>query len=480
MRNIRILIYMLVFAVFLGAQNHYTLINSTFLGSEERNYYGNKAPDDLDIIWKVYLGEGVTRVGSRERIWRGSGWTGQTLMYRDAEGYWLIHGSLDHHLRKINAKTGEIVWEYAFPDAIKGTGTLWKYRQDHIEKLLIIQGSRRDTRYNTWYRENYPLRAVDADSGKELWRYPVRRGASYSVDVDASALIVDDRVFIGLENGYGVIFDPLPGHATEERDFRIPRTEEKFALYEDNDRHRQGYNLVTESSPSRLKDHVYFVAGSGHVYGYNLNTERIDWDFFVGSDMDGSPVVTADECLLISVEKEYNTGQGGVFKLDPSKPADSSCVRWFFPTGNDTSTGALWAGGVIGSPAVNDVTRSPRTPPLAAFTGIDGYVYVVRHDRCDSQKTPGPNQQHIYPMPKLVAKRWAGQSIATPVFAGDKLIVAGYSGISLFQIEQDLKLTRLERRYIGDLESTPFVFDKRIYIGSKNGYLYCLGDKAAK
>lgn len=477
MRKITALISFFSFAMLLFAQGPYALINPTFLGGEKRNYYGNKAPEQLDIIWKTRLGEGPTRVGGRERIWRGSGWTGQVLMYRDAQGYWLIHGSLDHHLRKINAETGEIVWEYPFPDAIKGTGTLWAYSDGDTEKLMVIQGSRRNTHHNTWYRENYPLRAVDADSGKELWRYPVRRGASYSVDVDASALILNDLLYIGLENADGVIFYPDPDSAVKKGEFNEPKTLQQFPLYAENDRNRQGYNLVTESSPAHLGERVYFVSGSGHVYGYHLGKRKIDWDFFVGTDMDGSAVVTEDQCLLISVEKEYNGGSGGVFKLDPSKPADPSCVVWFFPTGNDTSKGALWAGGVIGSPAVNDVTRPSGMPALAAFTGIDGYVYVVRHDRCDTLKVPGPNRKYEYFRPELLAKRWAGQSIATPVFVGDKLIVAGYSGISLFRIEKDLNVTRLERRYIGDLESTPFVFDKRIYIGSKDGYLYCLGEK---
>ncbi|MDX9778490.1 MAG: PQQ-binding-like beta-propeller repeat protein [bacterium] len=477
MHKYRILLFYIALAGCIHAQQRFTLINPTYLGGEKRNYYGNVAPEKLDILWKCDLGRGITRISGKERVWKGSGWTGQVLMYREAGKDWLIHGGLDHHLRKIDAENGTVIWTYEFPDAIKGTGTLWAYESGGEERLLVIQGSRRDTRYNTWYARNYPLRAVDAENGKERWRYPVLRDRSYSVDADASALIYNELVYIGLENGKGVVFDPHPDNTESREDFRVPRTRETFPLYHENDQRRQGQNLVTESSPARLGERIYFTAGSGHVYGYHLEKKEIDWDFFVGTDMDGSPVVTADSCLLISVEKEYNPGFGGVMKIDPSGPADSSCVRWFFPTGNDSGAGALWAGGVIGSPAVNDITRPSRIPPLAGFTGIDGYFYLVRHDLCDTLRVWGPNRQYRYLKPKLLAKRWAGQSISTPLFVGDKIIVASYSGILLFRYDPERGLELLERRDIGDVESTPFVFNKRIYVGSKDGYLYCLGEK---
>ncbi|MDD3095156.1 MAG: PQQ-binding-like beta-propeller repeat protein [Candidatus Neomarinimicrobiota bacterium] len=472
--------FILVFlsiTVSICAQQRQVLINPTYLGGEKRNYYGNIAPERLDVLWKCHLGEASTRVSGKERIWKGSGWTGQTLLYREGNQLWLIHGGLDHHLRKIDAENGEVAWTYRFPDAIKGTGTLWNYQSGGEDKLMIIQGSRRDTRYSTWYTQNFPLRALDAENGTELWRYPVLRGSSYSVDVDASALICDEHAYIGLESGIGVVFDPHPDRTEVCGNFRVPATLQQFRLYHERDRERQGQNLVTESSPALLGDRIYFTAGSGHVFGYHLKKRSIDWDFFVGTDMDGSPVVTADSCLLISVEKEYNSGYGGVFKLDPAKAPDSACVRWFFPTGNDNSAGALWAGGVIGSPAVNDATRPPWMPPLAGFIGIDGYFYLVRQDLCDTLSVLGPNEEHRYLKPKLAAKRWAGQSISTPLFVGDKIIVAGYSGVLLFRYNPDHSLSLLERRYIGDVESTPFVYNKRIYIGSKDGYLYCLGEK---
>ena len=473
MKILRILFLGLIMFGASFAQQDLKLINSTYLGNEKRNYYGEDAPGKLDIIWKTDLGEGMTKIGLKERNWKGSGWTGQPLMVEENGELFLIQSSLDHHLRKINAESGEIVWEYEFPDAVKGTGTLWG---DNNNDLLIIQGSRRGLNYSTWSSNLHPLRAVSYNNGKEVWRYHLQRGASYSTDVDGSALIVNDTVYIGLENGNLVVFDPHPERAENYKEFKRPVTLEEHPLYHRNDKVQHGQNLITESSPSRIGDHIYITAGSGHVYGYNLKTRKIDWDFFVGADMDGSPTVTYDDCILVSVEKQYIEGQGGVFKLDPSKPADSSCVVWYFPTENDSTEFAKWKGGVIGTATVNDFYKSEGMPYLAGISAIDGYLYLLEHDQQDTAMVWGPYLKYRYYKPRFVASRWIGKSISTPLFVGDRIVAASYSGVSLFEFDKDQKLKRLERRYIGGVESTPFVYNKKIYVGSRDGFLYCLGE----
>ncbi|MCD6336961.1 MAG: PQQ-binding-like beta-propeller repeat protein, partial [Candidatus Marinimicrobia bacterium] len=385
----------------------------------------------------------------------------------------MIQGALDHHLKKIDASNGNIIWEYEFPDAIKGTGTLW---ESSTGRLMIIQGSRRGPKYSTWSKNLYPLRAVSYKNGEEIWRYHLQRGVSYSVDVDGTPLIIKDTLYLGLENGYFVVFDPEPAAAESYEQYLRPRTLEKHPLFHQDDKNTHGQNLITESSPAKLGNHIYVVSGAGHVYGYNLISRKIDWDFYIGADMDGSATITYDNCILVSVEKQYIEGRGGVFKLDPSKPADSSCVLWYFPTGNDTKANASWDGGVIGTATVNDLSKSENTPYLAGISAIDGYLYLVKHDQIDTAMTWGPNLKYRFPKPKLFASRWIGQSISTPLFIEDRIIAASYSGISLFEIDDEQKLRRLERRYIGGVESTPFVYNKRIYVGSRDGYLYCLGE----
>ena len=80
----------------------------TYLGSPQRNYYGDSSPSKLEILWKTKLGSGSTVISKKEgkRIWSGCGWTGQPLVVREGRELFLLQGAFDHHLKKINAETG--------------------------------------------------------------------------------------------------------------------------------------------------------------------------------------------------------------------------------------------------------------------------------------------------------------------------------------------------------------------------------------
>jgi outer membrane protein assembly factor BamB len=452
----------------------------TFLGSEGRNYYGNEAPNKLDLIWKFYLGKGKTVISKKigEKEWAGSGWTGQSLLVKENDRLYIIQSSLNHQLRKIDAATGKMIWAYDFDDVVKGTGTIWKNKaaRNLEESVIILQGSRRGLDKDLYSKYVPSFRAVSYFSGKELWRMNIRQTASYSRDVDGSALIIKDTAYIGLENALFTIFNPDPKFAASKQGMLQPKIYKQIQLYEKSDQIKHGGNLVVESSPALLNDNIYITAGSGHVYGYDLTKDVLNWDFYIGSDMDGSPVVTEDSCLLVTVEKQYIEGKGGVFKLDPNKPPSKSVV-WYFPTEDDSLES--WQGGIIGSATVNDQTRGADDPYLCAFIGIDGYLYVVNHRETDYQagKTPGPNNKYQYPQPKLVFKKQIGPSISTPIIVKNKIIAAGYKGIYLFEFDKNLNFNLLARKSRSAFESTAIVHDRKVYIGAKDGYLYCFGEK---
>ncbi|MBN1895769.1 hypothetical protein JW906_14860 [bacterium] len=448
----------------------------TYLGNEGRNGYGNWAPSELKTVWKTYLGYGQTEISRRlgKRTWAGSGWTGQPLIVREDGHLFLLLGAYDHHLKKIDAGTGQVVWQYAFDDVIKGTGTLWHNPGAPVpeHRLIILQGSRLGIG-NAFSDSVIPsFRAVSYFTGRELWRLNVRRTPSYSRDVDGSALVLGDTAYSNLENATFIKYSPDPAQASFREGILQPRVFLERLLFGEGDAAAHRGNLVAESSPCRIGDRIYITAGSGHVYGYDLRTCLLDWDFFIGSDMDGSPVATEDGCILVAVEKQYIPGRGGVFKLDPSR-SPGEAVVWFFPTGNkDFNT---WEGGVIGSACVNEKTRFRSHPGLAAFMGIDGYLYVVKHMEVDSASgnVPGPDLKTLYPQPRLVFKRYIGPSISTPVMVGDKLIAAGYGGLFLFQWDEKLKFTLLDQVPGLSFESTPCVHYRKCYIGCRDGYLYC-------
>ncbi len=460
-------------------QDSIEIINGTFLGNDQRNYYGDSIGNELTELWKLHLGTGTTNLADGPVQWSGAGWTGQPLVVREHDKKYLLLGCYDHNLKKIDAATGDLVWSYTYDDVIKGTGSIWENEnaESPEDRLVILQGSRLGNQNSLSAPEVYSYRAVSYMTGQELWRMNSKRSSSYSRDVDASAITIGDTAYIGLENGSFISFGPGKEHLKPigSTDYFEPNVFQELPLYEEEDVWKHGGNLVTEASPARIDDHIYIASGSGHVYGYNLKTKSIDWTFDIGSDLDGSPVVTSDNCLLITVEKQYISGKGGVFKLDPSKTPENSVV-WYFPTGDRNF--ADWRGGVIGSVAINDsYNESGEYPYMAVFTGIDGDLYLVDHKNIESDKTClGPNGENTYPMPLLLEQRNIGPSISTPIFVNNKIVAAGYQGLNLFEVDKKGSIVATTKKN-GVFEASPVADQGKIYIASRNGYLYCLGSE---
>ncbi len=450
----------------------------TFLGNEKRNYYGNEAPEDLKVIWKHYLGKGKTVISRKvgEKIWAGAGWTGQPLIVEEDSDLFLIQGAYDHNLKKISADSGKLIWQYRFDDVVKGTGTIWENPNDSNPetRFIILQGSRLGVG-NYLDTKNIPsFRAISYLTGKEIWRLDVKWTDSYSRDADGSPLIINDTVYAGFENSLFTVLDPDPLKAVLKDNMLQPYIIQERLLYKKEDIAAHNYNLVTESSPARLGNHIYITSGSGHVWGYNLESRELDWDFRTGSDLDGTVVVTCDSCLLVTVEKQYIRGHGGAFKLDPSKKPED-CVIWFYPVAD--SIMSSWNGGIIGSTGISDSYLDSSIRSYAAFTGIDGYLCVVNHQETEpGKRVLGPDSLTFYPCPKLVYKKYIGPSISTPVFVGNKLIAASYYGIWLFMFNKE-NIFALIDRYRTTFEATPVAWNGKIYIASRDGYLYCFGSE---
>lgn len=281
------------------------IIIGTYLGNFQNNYYGNLAPSSLDVIWKLYLGFGETVVGNQKLVWYGAGWTGQALIVREKNKKYLIHGAFDHHLRKINAENGDVIWKTKFDDVIKGTGTIWENKNAENRDLLILQGSRMGIDKNMNSKIVKSFKAVSYESGNILWEMNSEHTDCWSRDVDASSLIINDTAYITLENGMFTKFNPDNSKAKQKDSINQPEIFSQLQLYTKDDKKKHGKNLVDEASPCLLNGHIYIASGSGHLLGYNLKTQQIDWDLNIGSDIDGSPVVTSDSCLIVTIENQY-------------------------------------------------------------------------------------------------------------------------------------------------------------------------------
>ncbi|MCL4078733.1 PQQ-binding-like beta-propeller repeat protein [Coriobacteriia bacterium Es71-Z0120] len=479
---------------------------ATFLGNDSRSFYGvGPVPERLDVVWKARIGGGTTGgTGKRSAeasasggmvTWYGTGWTGQPALVRENGRLYLLVGGFDHGLRKIDAETGRTVWRYEYDDVIKGSPAVIAdpAAPDDPSRYLVMTGSRRGFPQSITAADIAPFRGVWYATGKEAWRLPVPHTRSYSRDADGSALVLGSHAIVGVESGHVYRIDPF---ATEPwRGHRSPRVLRQALLLGDKRSKSHGGNLVLESSPVLLGDRVYVASGAGHVYGLDAETLAVEWDFYIGSDLDGTVVATDDQKLLVPVEKQYIRGHGGVLMLDPSKPPEDAVV-WFFPTGDRAF--ADWQGGVIGSCSVNDAYDPDGTRPrLAAFSAIDGHLYVVARDETATETVAGPNGERGLATPVLVYKDYIGGAISTPIIVDDHIVAAGYGNtVNVYRISYgspdaggvtaaarsgERASVRVERvaRFTGGgtYESTPIVWQGRIYIGSRDGYFYCLGER---
>lgn len=475
----------------------------TFLGNYGRRFYGlGPAPRRLDVLWRVRLGAGLSS-GKLDTDppskWAGSGWTGQPNIVVDGGKTYVIASAYDYKLRRIDAQTGEVVWAYQYDDILKSSPSVFQNPSPTgpDDKYILVAGSRRGYPYKLDDPQVAPLRALAFGSGEELWRLPVPQTRCYSRDCDGSGFYYDGRFYVGVESGYFYALDPLKTEAWAEGD--SPVIEAQQLLLGDERAKSHGRNLVLESSASALGKNLYIASGAGHVYGLRRSDLGVVWDYYIGSDLDGTPVPTRKGLLLQAVEKQYIKGKGGMLALDPSKPA-AQAAAWYFPTGNRKV--GEWKGGIVGSAAVNDeYNDGGKYPAICAFSAIDGYLYVISQDTMRDQTVAGPNREKGLKTPVQVAKVWNGGAISTPIIVGDALVAASYDQrVHLFHIEYapaekdddgalpsasgdgtywTVTLEERDQFYAeGAFESTPTMWNGRIYIGCRDGWFYCLGDSS--
>jgi outer membrane protein assembly factor BamB len=445
-----------------GDKKNIEILISTFLGNEKRNYYGNQAPEKLDTIWKIWLGQGVSPAYGYDKVWKGAGWTGQPLLVRENGELFLIQGAFDYHLKKIKAETGELVWQYKFEDIIKGTGTIWENPnpKNPEDRFVIMQGSRLGF-WNTLEDKYIPsYRAVSYLTGKELWRLNVKKTDCYSRDVDGSSVVINDTAYLALENGIFTVFDPNPDSLKRLDGVMQPKIHQEITYYQEEDIIRHGNDLVSESSPTIINGRVFTLSGTGRLYAYNIAKKADDWEYYIGTDMNGSAPATDDNCLLIPIEKQYMPGNGGVMKIDPSKTGND-CVVWYYPTPN--KKWYHWYGGLIGSVACNDAYVSDKDDHFAVFLDVSGELTVVDHQKLEKGKfVLGPDSITKFPTPKLIAKVNIPGTISTPLIVEDKIVAATDSGLFLYKlVKKDKKynLELLDKVEGLPIDATPFGMD---------------------
>lgn len=454
----------------------------SFRGNPTRTWYGGgPVPSTPEVLWRYpdeamctdevtgYRtvqppppGPGATADPNRSAIrepvikrWCGSGWTGQPVVWDRPDGTTeVIFGAYDGAVHFLDARTGRRTREpFQTGDIIKGSVSL-----DPDGWPLLYTGSR-----DGFLR----IIALDRPRPTELWRRASHPQGVWNNDWDSNPVVVGGMLFEGGEDSYLYAFELNRSRDAEglvqidpEAILEMPGWTNELV------RDVGDHNVSIESSVAVFEGRVYFTNSGGRVAGVDVSQLRsgagaagaeapVVFDFWMGDDVDASPVVDGDGMLYVAAELERATARaravGQLVKLDPSRPDDPLVWSVAVPPAPGDDVGGIWA-----------------TPALHA-----GHLYVTTH--------PGDLLVVDTDSGEVVHRRDIGRhEWSSPVVVDDTLIIGACerSGILAFDLSEPA--TPREAWSVplpGCVESTPAVWGGRLHVGTRDGFFYTIGDR---
>lgn len=430
---------------------------TTFRGNATRTYHGEgPVPLDPVIGWRTPSERmcSVSFVGIDASEWCGTGWTGQPNVVVGEDGTIEVReGAYDGMYHFLDGTTGLPV-RPALPtrDLAKGSAT-----SDPDGFPLYYAGSR-DGRFRivaTDREEPLVLWSVDGATSVER---PLRND-----DWDGSALVVDDIVFEGGENGWLYVIRLNRGYDELGLVTVAPKIVATVPGFDDELLRSLGDAEVSiENSVALHEGILYFANSGGLVQGWDVSAvlaggsrvKRV-FRFWAGDDTDATIVIDGAGDLYVASEyqrfNERSAEVGQLMKLDPSRPSDP--LLWSIDA---REIGFEGAGGSWSTPALYG--------DLVFFTTAAGRVLAVERETGDI--------------------RWQRQvgapAIGSPVVV-DGVLIQGDCGGDLWAWDvslPDADPVLLWKVHFNDcIESTPAVWRGWIYLGTRQGYLYGLTER---
>lgn len=423
----------------------------TFRGNPSRSYYGQGPVPTAPSVLRRFPDEAMCRSSANlgtTKVWCGMGWTGQPTIVERDDRTWAIFGGYDGHIHFMDADTGErILPDVVTGDIIKGTPTI-----DPDGYPLVYSGS----------RDNF-LRVVALDrtgTSEVLWKLDSESTCPclWNDDWDSSPIILGDYMVVGSESSrFWVIklnrsYDAAGLVQVAPEVVFSDQVWDQEVLAANGDQHAS-----IESSVTIVGDMAYFGTSAGLIWGYDLSgleegrTPTREFRFYTSGDNDPSIVADEEGMLYVAGENDRpgprSVEVGQLTKLDPSNKANP--VVWKF---NETSG----QGGIYGTPGVfgDTIVVTSDAGRLIALNRDTGQVKWER-------QLPGP--------------AWA-----SPVIVDDVLLIGDCleGNFHAFDVsDPDVVPPELWSVNLGGcVEATPAVWKNRVYIGSRAGYLYTLGD----
>lgn len=432
----------------------------TFRGNPTNSWYGTgPVPQTPEVLWKYPN----TPMGSNDEQgvpWTGITWTGQPVVWERPDGVTeLIFGATDSRLHFLDAVTGQETRDPFFTSPgghIKGTPTL-----DPDGFPLVYFGAR-----------DHLLRivALDRAEPEELWSFSAddEPEGRWWHDWDASPRVVNDLLFEGCENSFYYVWRLNRGYDREGNVTVDPELIYKLKTYDQDLLDAispSGYMATSvENSSALFEGRVYFANSAGRVFGLDIEKllageDPVVFRYWVGDDVDGSIVVDEQGMLYVPVEYErYNARAqelGQLVKLNPYEP-DDPYVWGMFSLASPPYKGGMWTTPALGDGVVYAVTNR-------------GFLVAVNRD--DGEELWSAD---------IGAGAFSGpHHMSSPIIVDDRLVVATAGGTLRSYDITDPRAPVLDWELVvtaGSIEATPAAWEGMVYIGSRDGFLYAVGD----
>jgi outer membrane protein assembly factor BamB len=432
---------------------------TTFRGNATRTYYGDgPVPRNPEVLWRFPASGGLCSRSTDEegtRTWCGTGWTGQPNVVETGPGPPEVRfGAYDRAVHILDGRTGEEVFEpFVTGDLIKGTVT-----SDPDGYPLLYTGSRDNA---------FRILALDrGDRPVELWSLSSDTAPNpvWNNDWDGSALVIDDYLLEGGENSWFYVVKLNRDHDADgkvvvdpEIVLMVPGFDQR--LFDDlGDQEVSIENSVAYDAERGV---VYFANSGGLVQGWDISRvleggrkHRRVFRFWTGEDTDASVVIDEEGSLYVASELErFNSRSrevGQLLKLDPLDRKDP--VVWDIPIPGEGGDGGIWATPALWRDAVFATTNTGRLLAVDRFRGRVAWEL------------------------DLAPPTWS-----SPVVVDGVLLVGDCSGVlHAYRVGPDPLGSPPRELWSVDLgaciESTPAVWRGMVYVGTRGGSVYGIGD----
>jgi PQQ-like domain len=434
---------------------------TTFRGNATRTYYGEgPLPSHPKVLWRYPKTGGMCLRSSNidgTRVWCGTGWTGQPNVVPGKNGAVEIRfGAYDGHYHFLNGLTGEPVRDdLVTGDLAKGSAT-----SDADGYPLYYAGS----------RDNYlRIVALDRDKPTALWSFNSNSqpGKLWNDDWDGAPLQIGDYLLEGSENSWFYVIRLNRRYDAQHRVQVSPKVVMAVPGFDQQqlaDLGDQDVSIENSVAFDASRGVVYFANSGGLVQGWDIAEllkggtyyERV-FRFWNGDETDASIVIDPQGYLYVGRHASFNVQTrpltrdrqvGSLMKLDPRRPKDP--VVWSVQVGDLNPDG-----GILGTPALYNGTVyvTDTRGGLVAVSQRTGKVFY-------EMSLPGPT--------------WM-----SPVPVDGKLLVGDCDGVlHAYDVSNPSKepkeLWRVQLE--GCEESTPAVWHGMVWVGSRGGAMYGIGD----